>query len=155
MVHKQQRRRDYFVSTTDNYYNGDNDENEVPKSYCTVCESYGFPYNLLGPRIYPKDELINGQKPSDWESWLMCKHGHITFIGHAKQDSELAPVKEPDSNIYDSRKVTIEHFVPSRRTNTNRKVNRVIRENPETDDPDVKPKVESGSRLVSYETSDR
>ena len=152
------KRREYFVTTADkNYYNEDSDSvQDIPKSYCQYCLSLGF-YNLMKERRYKKDELINGEKPADFSEWVHCwECGNLIHVSEAKQENEITPLRDSDTNTgYNSRKPTIEHFVPSRRTNINRKVKKPIRENPETDDMDVKPKVERGSRLVSYESSDR
>lgn len=143
------RRRDYFVTTADKYYN---DRSDISKSYCQRCLDLGF-YHELGPRRYKKEELINGELPRDADNFLQCGNcGEIVAIIHAKQDNTIEPIKEPDSNIYDSKKELIEHFVKPRRTrNNNNAVKRKVdRDKPEELDTDIKMKVEHGAKLISY-----
>lgn len=152
------KRREYFVSTADKnyYYNEDNDLQDIPVSYCQRCLEFGF-NNPLKERLYRKDELINGEKPVDFSEWVQCHTcGTLVHVTEAKQENEITPLRDSDTTTgYSSRKPTIEHFVPSRRININRKLKKPIKEKPEDTDMDVKPKVERGSKLVSYETSDR
>ena len=154
-VHK---RRDYFISDTNSEKilsansisereKQQEDAKDIPVSYCQICQEWGF-NNLLHERLYTKSELINGQKPSDWANWLQCENGHLTAVVHAKQESSITGIKEPDSNIYDPKKVFIEHFVEPRKNRTNKPSR--IRGNPEEDDPDVQQKVQNGAKLVSY-----
>jgi hypothetical protein len=141
------KRRDYFVTTAgNNYY----DDNDLPKSYCPSCESFGF-YNLLKERIYSKEERINGKNPADADNWLMCENGHIVAQVHAKQTTTIVGIKEVHDSIYDSKKVVVKHFIkPRRKLNVNRGV---IRTNPE-DDPDIQRHLEGGARLIRYESSE-
>ena len=61
------RRREYWTSLTNNYSSEQED-----KRYCVHCESYGFQYKELKPRIYLDSELINVHIPSDLENWIQC-----------------------------------------------------------------------------------
>jgi len=48
------RRRETWTSFTNN-----NSSEQEDKRYCVHCESYGFPYKQLKPRIYQPHEYIN------------------------------------------------------------------------------------------------
>ena len=143
------KRRDYFVTTSDNnYYYSDSED--FSHSYCPNCESYGH-YNLLKERIYQDSELINGDKPHDSENWLQCyRCGLIVATVHAKQESEIVGIKDVPETIYDTKRLTVEHFIKPRKLKTiNRRLNRANLE----DDPDVRRHLEKGSRLISYEST--
>ncbi len=143
------KRRDYFVTTADNnYYYSDSED--FSHSYCPNCESYGH-YNVLKERIYHDSELINGDKPQDSENWVQCyRCGLIVATVHAKQESQIAGIRDVQETIYDSKRLTVEHFIKPRKLKTiNRRLNRVNLE----DDPDVRRHLEKGSRLIRYEST--
>jgi hypothetical protein len=150
------KRRDYFVTTSDNnYYYSDSED--FSHSYCPNCESYGH-YNLLKERVYQDSELINGDKPHDSENWLQCyRCGLIVATVHAKQDSKITGIKDVPESIYDTKKLTILPF--NERSQKNQRKyrqlikSRTIRKNPEEDDPDIQRHLEKGSRLISYQST--
>jgi len=143
-VHK---RKDYFTSLTGNYY--DNSDKE-DKRYCVHCESYGFPYKELKPRVYQDHELINGQIPSDSDNWIMCYEcGTIYPVEHGKQESEIAGFRELPETIHDSKRLKVEHFVKPR-TDRNNSNNRKVRKEPEELDTDIQRHLDNGVKLISY-----
>lgn len=119
------RRREYWTSLTNNYSSEQED-----KRYCVHCESYGFQYKELKPRIYLDSELINVHIPSDLENWIQCYEcGTIQPVEHGKQESAIAGFKEVPESIHDSKSLKVEHFInPRNRSNHN---NRKVRKEPE------------------------
>jgi len=54
-----------------------NTENIPNTSWCPRCLEVGISV-LLGPRLYKKEELIDGELPYDSFDWLECRDcGHI------------------------------------------------------------------------------
>ena len=145
MVHIKTRRA-YFTSITDNYYNSDPED----KRYCVHCESFGFPYKELKPRVYQEHEYINGQIPSDYESWLQCYEcGTVYIVEHGKQESTIAGFKNIPETIHDSKRLMVWHFIEFRH-NRNHNNNRNLRKEPEKLDDFIRDRIERGSKLISY-----
>ncbi|MDR4510131.1 MAG: hypothetical protein MRJ93_00300 [Nitrososphaeraceae archaeon] len=144
MVHIKTRRA-YFTSITDNYYNSDPED----KRYCVHCESFGFPYKELKPRVYQPHEYINGAIPQDSESWLQCYEcGTIYPVEHGKQESTIAGFKEVPETIHDSKKLYVEPFTQSRR-NRKSKINGNLRKEPEELEF-IRDRIDRGAKLISY-----
>ncbi|MDR4512608.1 MAG: hypothetical protein MRJ93_12990 [Nitrososphaeraceae archaeon] len=140
------KRRDYFTSITDNYYSSDPED----KRYCVHCESFGFPYKELKPRVYQPHEYINGQIPQDSENFLQCYEcGTIYPVEHGKQESTIAGFKEVPETIHDSKRLKVEHFVKPRH-NRNNNSNRKVRREPEELDDFIKDRIDRGNTLISY-----
>jgi hypothetical protein len=75
----------------------DDDDEDIPVSYCPSCKDYGF-NRLMGERVYPNGE----PKPSDHDSWLCCHScGLLLPKYQAKRLDEITGIKEPDNNPHD------------------------------------------------------
>ena len=65
---KNQEGRDAWVSTPDT--NPHDIHNTI--SWCPRCLEVGI-YVQLGPRLYRKEELVDGELPQDSYDWLECR----------------------------------------------------------------------------------
>ena len=117
-------RRKYWTSTADSGYY-DAEDTEEPKRYCLKCESFGFPYQELGERIYQPEEMINGQIPHDSDLWLQCyRCGSIIPSGHGKQEGHIKGFIEVPDSIHDTRRLKIEHFIEPRHRHRRGKIHK-------------------------------
>jgi hypothetical protein len=154
-----QRRKTWVSTSGDSDYYPSDIEDE-PKRYCTKCESFGFPYQQLGERIYQDSELINGQVPRDSESWLQCyRCGTVTAVQHAKQESKIVGFIDVPENIHDTRKLSVEHFINPRKRTSKPKPNLLYQDStvlvPPEEDKDIQNLTEntSGKELANYSDS--
>ena len=70
---KNQERRDAWVSTPDT--NPEDIHNNI--SWCPRCLDMGI-FVQLAPRLYKKEELVDGELPHDSYDWLECRDcGHM------------------------------------------------------------------------------
>ena len=143
------KRRDYFVSLTDNYYSS---ESEEEKRYCVHCETFGFPYKELKPRVYQEHEYINGKIPQDSENFLQCYEcGTVYPVEHGKQESTIAGFRDVPETIHDSKRLKVEHFIKPRSDRTyNNNNRRNSRLEPSELDTDIQQRIDRGAKLISY-----
>lgn len=152
-------RRKTWVSTADSGdysptgYDGAVVDGEEPKHYCLKCESYGFPYQELGERIYKDEELINGQIPHDSDLWLQCyRCGSIIPSGHGKQEGHIKGFIDVPDSIHDTRRLKIEHFIEPRHRHRRGKIHKDSTALPDIEkDKDIQQlTTDSGRELTNY-----